>query len=512
MLSNDGSEVIARSIEATTADATPLERLSETYRIREICDVIGQHGFQRVALQFPDESLADAQHVAFELSKATDAFVCVLADTTFGSCCVDTIAAAHANADLVVHFGHSCLSKTTKIATYFVFVDHRDLDLDHLAGELTRLAADEAKQNRRLVVRTDVHYHWATADLEARLSETCPNITFAHIDRWVPAATSLSSSAPRTLLRCPDIDASTTLVYIGPDSLTLTNLSMLHSDKQLMQYVPAQRDQGLHAVTLQSSRLLNRRYFLLQKCKEADVVGLLVGTLSVDHYLSTLRHLKRLLALAGKKFYTLSMGKPNPAKLGNFLEIDVFCLIACEENVLLDSREFLKPIVTPFEMEMAIANRGWGQVPYETGLKSGDDNDGNASDASGASSVDDLGQKPHFNALRGTLRHAQRYVSEGVLASNPDIARHVSEEASRALTARDASGWAVQSVTDNSAAAQYLQSRSYQGLDVQEGATPVVGIREGRSGIARGYTHEPGTPADAPSTPTGGPPAALEGS
>ena len=35
--------------------------------------------------------------------------VFVLADTTFGSCCVDEVAAAHHNADCIVHFGRACM-------------------------------------------------------------------------------------------------------------------------------------------------------------------------------------------------------------------------------------------------------------------------------------------------------------------------------------------------------------------------------------------------------------------
>ncbi len=47
------------------------------------------------------------------------------------------------------------------------------------------------------------------------------------------------------------------------------------------------------------------------------------------------------------------MGKLNAPKMANFLEIDIFVLVACPENSLLDSQEFYKPVVTPYEMEVA---------------------------------------------------------------------------------------------------------------------------------------------------------------
>lgn len=40
-------------------------------------------------------------------------------------------------------------------------------------------------------------------------------------------------------------------------------------------------------------------------------------------------------------------------KMANFLEMDLFVLVACPENSLVDSQDFYKPVVTPYEMEVA---------------------------------------------------------------------------------------------------------------------------------------------------------------
>jgi diphthamide biosynthesis protein 2 len=34
----------------------------------------------------------------------------VMADSTYGSCCVDEVGASRINADCVIHYGHTCLS------------------------------------------------------------------------------------------------------------------------------------------------------------------------------------------------------------------------------------------------------------------------------------------------------------------------------------------------------------------------------------------------------------------
>ncbi|KAL6514774.1 hypothetical protein OROGR_020353 [Orobanche gracilis] len=62
-------------------------------------------------------------------------------------------------------------------------------------------------------------------------------------------------------------------------------------------------------------------------------------------YLDMIHKMVELITKAGKKSYTLVMGRPNPAKLANFLE-----------TALLDSKEFLAPIITPFEAMLALGS------------------------------------------------------------------------------------------------------------------------------------------------------------
>ena len=89
----------------------------------------------QVCLQFPDELLHDSvpvfKAVRARLPDAVEVYV--MADTTYGrwarvespvapcqlltelptsatSCCVDEVAAQHVDAQVVVHYGHACLS------------------------------------------------------------------------------------------------------------------------------------------------------------------------------------------------------------------------------------------------------------------------------------------------------------------------------------------------------------------------------------------------------------------
>lgn len=49
-----------------------------------------------------------------------DASLFVMADTAYGSCCVDEVGASHVGADCVVHYGHACLSPLVLINFFWI--------------------------------------------------------------------------------------------------------------------------------------------------------------------------------------------------------------------------------------------------------------------------------------------------------------------------------------------------------------------------------------------------------
>lgn len=87
--------------------------------------------------QFPDDLLKDSTKVVsalrrrlqalreFEVSgngDETDIGLFVLADTAYGSCCVDEVGASHASADCVIHYGHTCFSPWVKNLSFWSWV------------------------------------------------------------------------------------------------------------------------------------------------------------------------------------------------------------------------------------------------------------------------------------------------------------------------------------------------------------------------------------------------------
>ena len=90
----------------------------------KIADWVTKHGFERVALQFPDTLLADApeilQKVCFALKEQR---VFILGDSSSGGGGVDEVGALHYGADCIVRFGHAEQQRGGDLPVLFVFGD-----------------------------------------------------------------------------------------------------------------------------------------------------------------------------------------------------------------------------------------------------------------------------------------------------------------------------------------------------------------------------------------------------
>ena len=62
-----------------------------------------------VALQFPEGLLMYACVISSIIHRFSSAETLILGDVTYGACCVDDLTARSLGADMMVHYGHSCL-------------------------------------------------------------------------------------------------------------------------------------------------------------------------------------------------------------------------------------------------------------------------------------------------------------------------------------------------------------------------------------------------------------------
>ena len=509
------------------------EAFSIRYEVERTIGEIRENRWHRIALQFPDEMLSDSTRVfqllarrlqssprpngkaASEGSSETDGLeqttqtpadakvkLTILADTSYGSCCVDEIAAEHVNADAVVHYGRACLSPTARLPVLHIFTT-RDVDIDAVIKSFRETFPD---LEARILLTGDMPFeHQVPAICSALVAKGYENIYATSIIHN-PSSVIPNRTVPLDVADDPDKLQEWSLFHIGPPPTALLLTLASRVPKVHIYSTDSCRPSGVsRTIEASTALILRRRYALVTSLATVPIWGILINTLSVKNYLKAVDHVKAKITAAGKKSYLFVVGKLNAAKVANFSEIGGWVVIGCWETSLVDSKDFYRPVITPFELDLALKNdqeRLWtgewradfnglidrflqedGRLTSQLDRK-GDDLDGEEQGSEGESTP------PEFDLRTG------QYVSQ----SRPMHRIHRSDEttarlgngSSTALTRRPKADLiSVNGVA--SPAADYLRTkRTWRGLGgdleaKEEAVQESSAIEEGRSGVARGY-------------------------
>lgn len=505
--------------DTTSLGARSDHDLREIYEVQRTVAEIRQEGRKRIALQFPDHMLGDAPRVVellkTDLAGAQQAEepeaqqqqqqqkerIWILADTSYSACCVDEIAAEHVDADVLVHYGRSCLSPTSRIPVIYVFTKH-DLVVD---GALSSFEGEFPDKDAKVVLMADVTYQAHVPELYRRIKgKGYTNLLSTRIQHnplgSIPNRTVTDGEGAEVKVGEQEqdggIDLKTYSVFhisSPPAALLLALSSRIAS---LHVYPMSESSDTYYSPTRTTRAMLGRRYAKLLHLTTAGIIGILVNTLSVANYLASIESIRKQIAAAGKKSYTIVVGKLNPAKLANFAEIDGWVVIGCWESSLVEEdARFYRPVLTPFELEVALMpdeERVWG-LSWWGGIESVKPVDGETSQEDTAvrtEAEEDDSDAPVFDLRTGKLVFNARPMRQAAQAirEEAEAAARAPGKRSGALAVRPKAELAtINGVL--SPGAEFLRSqRTWQGLgsdfDDQTSAT----IEEGRSGVARGYT------------------------
>lgn len=492
-LSNDDEAVILKSLPTQNSNSrTPGDVLDDVYEIQSTVETIKKNGYERIALQFPDELLLDAASVTGRVSDLCGGSIAfyILGDTSYGSCCVDEVAAEHVNADALVHYGRSCLSPTSRLPVIYVF-GRLPLRVETIIEEVSNALDDHSVP---ILVVSDTTYISSQSTLVEQLSQSgYRNVISSKLNSTVEgAARDTDPSAMTTLpgrtyhlpesLNLSDI----ILLYVGPPSPTLTTTLMTHTSivSKIYSYNPLKLSLSLET---NQNVALRRRYATVQKARDAGVIGIVVGTLGVSRYLDLISHLRTMISRNGKKSYLFAMGKLNPSKMANFSEIDAFVLVACGENSLIESRDFYKPVVTPFELSLALRTRPHEAVPWNGNWITDFERVLTMPEPVAASDEersDDDEEAPHFSLVTGKYSSSSKPMFSSLQTAT---------DADSALTVRNSETTLGMLGGLFSPAAQHLNKRQHwAGLgtdhpEEQDQDEDSAVLTTGRSGVARGY-------------------------
>jgi diphthamide biosynthesis protein 2 len=476
----------------------------------------------------------------------------ILADTSYSSCCIDEVAAEHVNSDVVVHFGDACLNIVDKLPAVYVFGKpqlNRAKIIESFTSEFSKhdkvmLMADGPNTRILADLYDELHhdYDLAYGDvyIDARSDATILGYTpyrsddaiyglnrsFHHVshrdngdhgdhggdgdnngDNGDDNGDNGDNNGDNNGIDVESILSQYKLFHIGvPETPRLLQLTTRFADVVLYDPHTDELNHGPFPA-------LSRRYRYMQVARTSGTIGLLVNTLSLTNTKQLMEKITTRIKRAGKKHYLFVVGKPNVAKLANFENIDVWCIVGCDhQGVIIDQyNEYFKPIITPYELMVALNDEMTWTGKWVTDFnevlremeeeKDGEDEekkDGEDEEKKDGEDEDKMKQddgmssdeEPEFDPVTGRFVSTSRPLRKlnHIMITEGD-GEGEETDSTNALVKKFSSQIAIKNTVSTSAA--YLQSRHWTGLgsdftDDGEDKDGAV-VEEGTSGIARGY-------------------------
>eukprot|EP00897_Mesotaenium_endlicherianum_P004534 jgi/Mesen1/4108/ME000216S03364 len=316
---------------------------------------VKQAGARRVALQFPEGLLMYACTIADILETFAGVEECmVLGDVTYGACCVDDFSAAALGADFLVHYGHSCLVPVdvTAMPCLYVFVDI-GIDLETLVSAIQH----NFSPSQSMVLAGTIQFAAAIQQAKAALGATFPSLK-------VPQAKPLS---PGEVLGCtaPVLPpgSADVIVFVADGRFHLEAIMIANPTVPAFRYDP-------YACTLtreiyDQGGMRRARRKAVQQAQAARNWGVVLGTLGRQGNPRILDHVSERLAARGRHFTIFLVSELSPSKaaaVGG--SVEAWVQIACPRLSIDWGEAFPKPLLTPYELEVALGFvEPWWQKP-----------------------------------------------------------------------------------------------------------------------------------------------------
>lgn len=556
------SKTVVRSHLGLPNDATDdqvIKRIREYYNISEICNFLKQKvegheldmipKYRHVTLQFPDSLICDSASIVHELQrelglmprtedssevKCSADSCCktgkvesplsqklwILADTSYSSCCIDEVAAGHVNSDLVIHFGDACLNVVESLPAAYVF-GKPSLKLDSV---ITQFKEIYANRDLKILIMADAPHTQSLNQLYNILKPEYPNLAYAdlYLDPSsnasiigydpCPSQSSILNVLNRTIIGLDngDIDTDIDTILLEHDLFHIEVPAvprLLQLTTRFQSVTTFEPKSGLASQGPYPK--LMRRYRYMHMARSAGTVGLLVNTLSLANTKTLINKIGQKIKEAGKKHYVFVVGKPNVAKLANFENIDIWCVLGCDhQGIIIDeNNEYYKPIVTPYELLLALnKDQNWSgkwvtdfnKVLEDMSLED-ERNKQEINDGSDNNEEDSDDEAPEFNPVTGQYVSTSKPLRKlhHLQISSQEQHPELDNEGSQDLVKKFSSAVAIKDTVSTSA--MHLQTRHWTGLgsdfqqnDSDEEANNEDGalVEDGRAGIARGYDYD----------------------
>ena len=335
-----------------------MEQLPSNYNFQIAKTVwrLKKDGAQKVALQLPEGLMLFACILAdiFEQCAGVKD-VLIMADVTYGACCVDDYSARALGCDFMVHYGHSCLvpidvtAKSSGLKLLYVFVDI-DIDVEHLV-ESVKLTFEN--RNTRIALLCTIQFAAAMHKAKQLIDDIYTRQAYVPQAKPLSRGEVLGCTSPS--LACEDVDC---LVFVADGRFHLESAMIANPHLPAERYDPYTRVLTIEHYDTHLMREIRKGQ--IDKASDAQSWGVVLGTLGRQGNPKILERIEKILKAKNKRYVVLLLSEMFPAKLKLLDDsVDAWVQIACPRLSVDWGTAFSKPLLSPYELFVAVGEAAW---------------------------------------------------------------------------------------------------------------------------------------------------------
>jgi len=194
-----------------------------------------------------------------------------------------------------------------------------------------------------------------TSSLPAVKAALTPHYAFVHIPQAKPLSPgeTLGCTSPKL----PDVDA---LVFVCDGRFHLEAVLISHPGLKAYKYDPYNKNFTIEEYDHPQMHQL--RLQAIEVARQAKRFGIVLGTLGRQGAPHLLTRLEGLLKDRGLPYTIILLSEVFPTKLELMSEVDAWIQIACPRLSIDWGYAFKKPLLSPYEAEVALQSTAWRQV------------------------------------------------------------------------------------------------------------------------------------------------------
>jgi len=357
------------------------------FELDDLIDRLNESDTRLLALQVPEGLKMQALPMIDAIEESTSTKVVLAADPCYGACDLVHDKMKRMGVELVAHMGHSQMNIDSGMPTQFIPVTydgepelqpvlpilhrHRDIATARLAAQGTDATSQEVDGDEAAAQQLFLDMVGRIAPLsDARLGlvgsiqhlhllpEYKERLESAGFDVTIPEGGE-RLTFPGQVLGCNYSGDETSIghyIFLGSGNFHPIGL-VLHTGKPLAMLDPYTGEADEMSAE-RIERILRQRFGLIMAVKDATRFAILIGEKPGQMRRSLALRMKRLLEKHGKRGYLLALEHIGPELL-DFYPVDAYVNTACPRIAIDDSVRYDKPLITPFELEVALGEQKW---------------------------------------------------------------------------------------------------------------------------------------------------------